>query len=162
MNELALPVVYKSPHFCHTGWGSRQLSLGEIGKAFDLPGHCEALIVDTVLFSELFPLKLLSEPLQFVLETLAGGKRISAPTRVNRKELLDLNHDAIVSLSDVAAKFSKMAAVPSLRAIPSAYPLLLNGIPNPAGPGMPGKRIWFQDPPGMTWLPGLGKFLPDT
>jgi hypothetical protein len=63
MNELALPVVYKSPHFCHTGWGSRQLSLGEIGKAFDLPGHCEALIVDTSLFSELFPLKLLSEPL---------------------------------------------------------------------------------------------------
>jgi hypothetical protein len=110
MNELSLPVVYKSPHFCHTGWGSRQLSLGELGCAFDLPGHCTELIVDPALLSQLFPLKLLSEPLQFVLENLAGGKRISAPASINRKELRALHQDAQVSLSSVAAKFTKLAA----------------------------------------------------
>jgi hypothetical protein len=27
---------------------------------------------------------------------------------------------------------------------------------------MPGKRLWSRDPPGLMWLPELGKFLPDT
>jgi hypothetical protein len=26
----------------------------------------------------------------------------------------------------------------------------------------PGKRIWLQDPPGLSWLPALEKFLPDS
>jgi hypothetical protein len=65
-------------------------------------------------------------------------------------------------LSAVAAQFTKLAAVPNLKSVLSLVPLLLNGIPNPVGPGKPGKRIWFNDPPVMTWLPELGKFLPDT
>jgi hypothetical protein len=167
MNELSLPVVFKSPHFCRTGWGSRQLTLGELACAFDLPSHCVAAIDDSALLSQLFPLKLMTEPLQFVLEGLATGRRLVAPAKVYRnKDLLDLKQDASVSVSAVAAHFAKMSAVPNLKAVlhlaQSQVPLFLNGLPNPAGPGVPGKRIWFRDPPGMTWLPELGKFLPDT
>jgi hypothetical protein len=40
-------------------------------------------------------------------------------------------------------------------------PLLLNRLPDPADAGMPGKHSWSQDPPGLTWLPGLGNVLPN-
>jgi hypothetical protein len=165
MNELELPVVYKSPHFCRTGWGCRQLSVGELACAFDLPGHCVASVTDASdasLLTQLFPLKLLSEPLQFVLEALAAPKGVPFVTVSTRKTLVALKTDAAVSVELVAAKFAHLAPSPLLRNRLSSVPLLLNGLPNPAGPGVPGKRIWFRDPPGMTWLPALGKFLPDS
>jgi hypothetical protein len=168
MNELALPVVYKSPHFCWTGWGSRKLSLKELACAFDLPSHCVAAITDTAFLAQLFPLKLLTEPLQHLLETLASGKQLkrtsksSIPLKPRVTDGQELAQDAKDSIKQVAAQLAKLAAVPKIRTRQSTIPLLLNGLPNPAGPGVPGKRIWFRDPPGMTWLPELGKFLPDT
>ncbi len=46
MDALTQPVVYKSPHFCVTGWGVCKLSLGELGCAFDLPSRCVALVTE--------------------------------------------------------------------------------------------------------------------
>jgi hypothetical protein len=87
---------------------------------------------------------------------------VTAPVKLTRRDFHGLTPDTSVSVNTVAAHFAKLAAVPNLRKAASGVPSLLNGLPNPAGPGVPGKRIWFQDPPGMTWLPELGKFLPDT
>ena len=39
MADLSMPVVYKSPHFCRTGWGSRKLALSELACALDLPSQ---------------------------------------------------------------------------------------------------------------------------
>jgi hypothetical protein len=162
MSDLSLPVVFKSPHFCRTGWDSRQLSLGELACTFDLPSHCVSLVPNVSLLKQLFPLKLLSEPLQFVLEGLATGCRVLAPVKVSRKDLLELTHDASVSVSAVATQFAMLAAVPLLKSASRLVPLFLNSLPNPAGSGVPGKQIWFRDSPGMTWLPELGKLLSDT
>jgi hypothetical protein len=73
MDALTQPVVYKSLHFCMTGWGARELSLGELACAFDLPSHCVALVTEPTLLKSLFPLKLQSEPLQFLLESLSSS-----------------------------------------------------------------------------------------
>ena len=142
------------------------LSPSELACAFDLPSHSVPLVEDSSLLKHLFPLKLLSEPLQFVLEglastRLASTRRISA-VKASRKDICDSTRDSDVSVKAVAPQFAKLAAAPNLRHASSLEPLLLSGIPNPAGPGVPGKRIWFRDPPRMTWLPELGKFLPDT
>jgi hypothetical protein len=72
LSELALPVVYKSPHFCHTGWGSCKLSLLELACAFDLPSFLTLLILDVGIRGRLFPLKLMTEPLQYVLHSLGS------------------------------------------------------------------------------------------
>jgi hypothetical protein len=167
MNELTLPVVYKSPHFCRTGWGTRALSLGELACAYDLPSHCVDAISETALLSQVFPLKLLTEPLQFVMESLVlktpppvlllGPAFLRGLEPTTPADSVSLQSPLF---EDVSTHFVKLAAL----AKPSSptVPLMLNGIPNPAGPGIPGKRIWFHDPPGMTWLPALGKFLPDS
>ena len=94
MNELALPVVYKSPHFCHTGWGARPLSLGELSCAFDLPRHCVPVVEDPFMLQHLLPLKLLYEPLHFVLEHLASGRRDVGSDKVCRQDLRLLTSDA--------------------------------------------------------------------
>jgi hypothetical protein len=103
MGDLSLLVVFKSPHFCRTGWGSRKLSPGELACAFDLPSHCVSLVPDVSLLKQLCPLKLLSEPLQFVSEGLATGRCALAPVKVSRKALLELTQDARVSVGAVAA-----------------------------------------------------------
>ena len=158
MADLLLPVVYKSPHFCRTGWGSRTLALSELASAFDLPSQAIPSLTDPGMLTTFFPLKLLMEPLQFLLRSLDGPSP-SAPVIVSRPliPLAALQPPLDSSLVD---HFGKLSATFSKSA--SLVPLFLNGIPNPAGPGVPGKRIWFCDPPGMTWLPALGKFLPDS
>jgi hypothetical protein len=128
MGDLLLPVVFKSPHFCRTGWGTRQLSSGELACAFDLPSHCVTLVADGTLLPQLFPLKLLSEPLQYVLEGLANGRRALAPVKASRMALLGPTPDARVSVGAVVSQFSKLAAVP--RTV-FGSPLFFNGLPNP-------------------------------
>ena len=160
MDALTQPVVYKSPHFCVTGWGARELSLGELACAFDLPSHCVDLIPDPTLLKSLFPLKLFSEPVQFLLESLTtsvAAKPLIPQVSAARLPIAPLAPDATLAL--VAERFASLDVSPLA---PNGVPLFLDGIPNPAGPGVPGKRTWFRDPPGMTWLPALGKFLPDS
>jgi hypothetical protein len=103
MGDPLLPVVFKSPHFCRNGWGSRQLSSRELACAFDLQSHCVSLVPDVSLLKKLFPLKLLSEPLQFVLMGFATEQCALAPVKVSHKALLELTQDARVSVGAVAA-----------------------------------------------------------
>jgi hypothetical protein len=81
LTNLTLPVVYKSPHFCRTGWGFRSLSLKELACSFDLPSPAHSSVDCCALLQHLFPLKLLEVPLQYVLSSLQGKLVIpSAPT----------------------------------------------------------------------------------
>jgi hypothetical protein len=155
MAELTLPVVYKSPHFCRTGWGARKLDLPELACAFDLPSQSIPILTDSGMLVSFFPLKLVTEPLQFLLNSLASQPMALLPQLTPR---LPQTAPAVSSplessladhFSQLSAKFTKGTAL---------VPLLLEGIPNPAGPGVPGERLWSRDPPDMTWLPGLGKF----
>jgi hypothetical protein len=161
MTDLVLPVVYKSPHFCCTGWGTHSLSLGELACAFDLPSHCIGNLQEAAILSQLFPFKLLSKPLHFVLESLVSTSPPPAlllgPALLRGLQPTTCDELTPSLLCDVSIKFSKLAADLKI-----AAPLLLNGIPNPVGQGIPGKQIWFHDPPGITWLPALVKFLPDS
>jgi hypothetical protein len=162
MDALTLPVVYKSPHFCVTGWGARELSLGELACAFDLPSHCAALVTEPAALKSLFPLKLLSEPLQFLLESLASSAspRPPVPSASDPRLIVIAPLAPEASLALVAKRFALLddGSLSSRGPVP----LFIDGLPNPAGPGVPGKRTWFRDPPGLTWLPELGKFLPDS
>jgi hypothetical protein len=54
LDALTCPVVYKSPHFCVTGWGSIMLSLAKLACAFDLPSHCSSLVTNEILLDSLF------------------------------------------------------------------------------------------------------------
>ena len=157
--DLALPVVYKSPHFCRTGWGSRKLALSEIACAFDLPSQSVSCLTDAGMLSALFPLKLLTEPLQFLLWSLAGTQDAPTMVRTPSSRVIPTEKLAVLDRS-LVAHFDKLSS--SFTSNTSPVPLFLHGLPNPAGPGVPGKRIWFRDPPGMSWLPALGKFLPDS
>jgi hypothetical protein len=99
-----------------------------------------------------------SEPLQFLLRTLdissSSPTEVVACTARSLPAVHSLLHSSLVDhFKKLSTTFSKSA---------SLVPLFLNGLPNPAGPGVPGKRTWFRDPPDMTWLPALGKFLPDS
>jgi hypothetical protein len=59
MADLSMPVLYKSPHFCRTGWGSRKLALSELACALDLPSQLIPSLMHNGILSALFPLKLL-------------------------------------------------------------------------------------------------------
>jgi hypothetical protein len=108
LDALTLPVVYKSPHFCTTGWGVRDLNLKELACSFDLPSPSHATVTEAALLLPLYPLKLMEAPLQHIL-TLLSGPVTAAPV-------------ATPLVEDLSSSVS----------------------------------------PGQTWLPTLGKFLPDT
>jgi hypothetical protein len=71
LNDLCSPVVYKSPHFCSSGWGSRLLSLKELACSFDLPSPSHGAVDCHEVLAPLFPLKLLEAPLAHVLLSLS-------------------------------------------------------------------------------------------
>jgi len=140
MADLTLPVVYKSPHFCRTGWGARELALPELACAFDLPSQSISRLTNSGMLAALFPLKLLTEPLQFLLHSLVPD---SLPPLIPRLALAPvmsppLDRSVVEHFHKLSGTFTKGTAL---------VPLFLDGLPNPTGPGVPGKRIWFCDPP---------------
>jgi hypothetical protein len=78
LDNILLPVVYKSPHFCHTGWGFCPLSLKELACSFDLPSPSHSAVDCREHFTFLLPLKLLEAPFQHVLSSLT----LALPTPV--------------------------------------------------------------------------------
>jgi hypothetical protein len=80
LSNIVLPVVYKSPHFCRTGWGFRSLSLKELACSFDLPSPSHSVVDCREIFTDLLPLKLLEAPLQHVLSSLASSVPAPAPS----------------------------------------------------------------------------------
>jgi hypothetical protein len=94
LDTLSQPVVYKSPHFCNTGWGVRDLSLKEFVCSFGLasPSHvavdCQAVVLP------LFPLKLLEAPLQHVLYTLSAPAKVPVDSLVDVVPLMDSTDSA--------------------------------------------------------------------
>jgi hypothetical protein len=122
MDELTLPVVYKSTHLCWIGWGSRQLSIGELACTFDLSSHCMTLVSDTTVLSQLFLLKFLPKPLQFLLESLAPHTPALVSLKVSLKGVCQFACDASVSVTTVATRVAKLAASPQMRIHASLIP----------------------------------------
>jgi hypothetical protein len=88
LDALDLPVVFKSPHFCRSGWGFRPLSLKELACAFDLPSSSHDAVVSPDLLLPLFPLKLLEAPLHHVLSMfLSASPSILPLPQVLRSDL---------------------------------------------------------------------------
>jgi hypothetical protein len=112
LTELELPVVYKSPHFCRTGWGARPLNLKEFACSFDFPSPSHASMDELSIFAVLFPLKLLEAPLQHVFESLPSDTSVAT-----------------------SLPLSSLSSLGPLTSAPAS---------------------------GKTWLPLIGKFLPDS
>jgi hypothetical protein len=102
----------------------------ELACAFDLTSHSCALVTEPTLLKSLFPLKLLSEPLQFLLESLSSSVPAKplvplalAPRLI---PIAPLAPEATLAL--VAERFASLD-VSSVS--PNGVPLFLDGIPNP-------------------------------
>ena len=82
IGNLLKPVVYAS-HRSRTQWGSRPLSGGEIGAAFNLPAwlikEMDSDLVDVGLFEHLLPVSILSFALDSVFPSVQEGKLLLSP-----------------------------------------------------------------------------------
>jgi hypothetical protein len=79
LENLLLPVIYKSSHFCSSNWGSCGLTLKELACSFNLPSPSHSLVDCHALLSLLFLLKLLEAPLQHVLTMVSACSGDTSP-----------------------------------------------------------------------------------